>query len=262
MVLLAGRRFAQCFTALVFLWSVTSPVGAQVETVVLPDKPANQHWVWDTNLEFGHYNKSVLYNADSGDVLGAVDMGWEGIKQEFPRNSNELYSAAVYMSRGFPGKRTDVIGVFDKHTLMPLREIIMPTQTIKGWPDPTLTALSDDDSFMYVQAMAPGSSVGVADIKNNKFGSEIETSGCAHVMAAGNRRFLSLCGDGSLLAFVIDDAGKEASRKRYPGFFDADRDALHGSGFRAGDIWYFVSHHGVIHSVDVSEFRLEPRQRF
>jgi methylamine dehydrogenase heavy chain len=189
---------------------------------------------------------------ESGDVLGAIDIGWEGIKQEFPHNSNELYSAAAYMSRGFRGTRTDVIGVFDKHTLMPLREIVMPGKTIKGWPDPTLTALSDDDAFMFVQFMFPGSTIGVADIKNNSFAGEIETAGCAHVMAAGSRRFFVLCGDGSLVAVNIDDAGHEASRKRYPGFFDADNDPIHGSGARSGNVWYFASHRGQIHSVDVS----------
>ena len=252
MVRQAMWRFARKLLALSVLGAMVVPAVAQVETVVLPDQPADQHWVWVTNLQFGHYNKSVLYNADTGEVLGSVDMGWEGMKQEFPRSKKELYSAAVYLSRGFRGTRTDVIGVFDKNTLMPLREIIIPTQIIKGWPDPTLTALSDDDAFMYVQGMAPGSSVGVADMKNNKFGSEIETSGCAHIMAAGNRRFVTLCGDGSLLAVTIDDTGREVSRKRYPGFFDADHDLLHGSGFRSGNVWYFVSHHGTIHSVDVS----------
>jgi methylamine dehydrogenase heavy chain len=239
------------------LGSATTPVAAQVKVETLPDKPPNQHWLWLTNMEFGHYSKSVLYNAENGYILGSVDIGWEGIKQEFPHSGNEIYSAAAYMSRGFRGTRTDVVQVIDKHTLLPLREIVIPGKTIKGWPDPTLTALGDDDAFMFVQFMAPGSSVGVADLKSNAFAGEIETAGCAHVMAAGKRRFMSLCGDGSLLAVDIDDAGHEVSRKHYPGFFDADKDPLHGSGARSGDIWYFVSHRGQIHSVDVSGSELK-----
>ena len=238
--------------ALTSLALVSTPLVAQVKVETLPDKPANQHWLWLTNMEFGHYSKSVLYNADTGYVLGAVDIGWEGAKQEFPRSGNEIFSAAAYMDRGFRGKRTDVVQVTDKHTLMPLREIVIPGKAIKGWPDPTLTALGDDDSFMYVQFMFPGSSIGVADLKKNSFAGEIETAGCAHVMSAGKRRFMMLCGDGSLLAVDIDEDGHEKSRKHYAGFFDADSDPVHGSGARSGDIWYFVSHRGQMHSVDVS----------
>lgn len=260
MVREATVKFFGSFVLLAALGSLAMPASAQVKVETVPDKPAGAHWLWLTNMEYGHYSKSVLYNADTGYVLGAIDIGWEGDKQEIPRSGNELYSAAVYMSRGFRGTRTDVIQVTDKHTLLPLREIVIPGKTIKGWPDPTLTALSDDDAFMYVQFMAPGSSIGVVDLKNNVFGSEVETAGCAHVMAAGKRRFISLCGDGSLLAVTIDDTGHEVSRKHYPGFFDADKDPVHGSGARSGDIWYFASHRGQVHSVDVSgpELKLLP----
>jgi len=115
-----------------------------------------------------------------------------------------------------------------------------------------LTALSEDGAFMFVEFMTPAASVGVADMKGNKFASEIETTGCSHVMTAGARRFFSLCGDGSLLSVNIDDAGHEVARKRYPGFFDIDQDPVHGSGTRVGDVWYFISQRGQVHSVDVS----------
>ena len=235
-----------------FLGSMALGAVAQVENVVIPNKPAGEHWLWINDLQFGGYNREVLYNVENGYILGAIDTGWEGIKLEFPKNSNEIYSAQAYMDRGYRGKRTDVVSIYDKHTLMPIREFGIPDKTVKGWPDPTLTALSDDNRFMYIEFMTPAASVGVADMKNDKFASEIETTGCSHVMSAGNRRFFSLCGDGSLLSVNVDDTGQEVSRKRYPGFFDIDKDPVHGSGTRDGNIWYFVSHRGQIHSVDVS----------
>ena len=242
---------------LALLGSLATRAAAQVENMTVPDRPANQHWLWVTDLQFGNYDRSILYAIEPGEVLGMIDMGWEGHKLEIPRSGNEIYSVAAYLSRGFRGTRTDVVEVFDKHTFMPLREIVIPGKTIKGWPDPTLTAISDDDAFLFVQFMTPATSVGVVDLKNNRFAAEIENTGCAHVMAAGKRRFFTLCGDGSLVAVDIDDTGHEISRKRYAGFFDADRDPVHGSGARAGDIWYFASYRGEIHSVDVSGAQLK-----
>ena len=112
--------------------------------------------------------------------------------------------------------------------------------------------MSDDDAFILTQFFTPASSVGITSLKANKFGSEVQTSGCAHVLPAGDHRFFTLCGDGSALAVTYNDEGKEVSRKRYPALFDADKDPLHGTGFRSGNIWYFASHRGQIHAVDVS----------
>ena len=231
---------------------LATPAMAQIENVTVPDKPANAHWLWYTDLVLGDYDRSVLYDIDKGEIIGRVDNGWEGLKVEVPHSGNEFYSVGVYLARGYRGTRTDVVTVWDKHTLFPLREIPISPKTIKGWPDPTLIALGDDEAFLFVQMMTPATTVGVVDLKNGKFAGELENTGCAHVYAAGKRRFMTMCGDGSLVAVNFDDAGHEVSRKRYSGFFDADNDPLHASGARTGDVWYFVSHRGQVHSVDVS----------
>lgn len=234
-----------------------SPAVGPVETLKLPDKPADQHWVWIGDFQNGNFARSILFNSLTGERLGSIDTGWEGIKLDFPRNGTEVYNLAMFMSRGFRGTRTDVITAFDKHSLLPLREIVVPPKGVKGWPDPNHTALSDDDRFMFMQFITPASSIGVADLSAGKYVGEIETTGCAHVMAAGPRRFFTLCGDGSILAVDVSDDGKELSRRRYSKFFDAERDPLHGSGTRAGNTWYFASHLGQIHSVDISGAELK-----
>lgn len=222
-----------------------------LENVVLPDKPG-VHWVWVSDSQWGGYARSILYDADSGDILGMIDTGWEGIGLNFPRSGNEVYNLAMFMSRGYRGDRTDVVTTFDRRTLKPLREVIVPPKSIKGLPDPNHTALSDDDRFMFMQFFTPASSVGVVDLLANKFIGEIETSGCAHVMAAGTRRIFALCGDGSALVVTIGEDGKEESRKRTTPFFDPDKDPIHGCGTRVGNEWYFASHRGQIYEVDVS----------
>ncbi|HEX4241989.1 MAG TPA: amine dehydrogenase large subunit [Steroidobacteraceae bacterium] len=224
-----------------------------LENVTLPDKPAGAHWIWIADFQNGDYSRSLLYDADAGRLLGMIDIGWEGIKLEFPRHGDEIYNLAMYMSRAYRGERTDALTTYDRHTLKPLREVVVPPKGIHGWPDPNHGALSDDDRFMWMQFFTPSSSIGVVDLKANKYIAELETSGCAHVMAAGARQLFTLCGDGSALAIKIGDDGREVSRQRYPGFFDADKDPLHGSGMRSGNTWYFVSFRGMVHEIQVED---------
>jgi methylamine dehydrogenase heavy chain len=227
-----------------------------LENVVLTDKPAGAHWVWLGDFQNGLYARSILYDADSGAKLGMVDTGWEGIKLDFSRRGDVIYNEAMYMSRGYRGQRTDAITAYDRHTLKPLREIVVPAKVIRGWPDPNHTALSDDDRFMWMQFFTPASSIGVTDLTGNRYVGEFETSGCAHVMAAGPRQVFTLCGDGSALAITVGDDGAEKTRKRYSGLFDPDKDPLHGAGVRSGNTWYFVSHRGQVHEVQVEDGEL------
>lgn len=227
-----------------------------LSNVVLPDRPSRAHWVWLNDLQNGLYARSILFNADTGSILGMIDTGWEGIKLDFPKTGNEIYNHAMYMSRGYRGERTDAITAYDRHTLKPLREFVVPAKAIRGWPDANHTALSDDGRFMWIQFFTPASSIGVADLSGNRYVGEIETSGCSHVMAAGARQMFTLCGDGSALAITIGDDGRETARRRYPGLFDPDKDLLDASGTRSGDTWYFVSYRGEVHQVQVGDGQL------
>lgn len=223
-----------------------------LEVAVIPDKPAGAHWAWISDFQYGGYGRTILYDADSGEILGMIDTGWEGNKLDIPRSGNELYNLGMYMSRGYRGERTDTVATYDRRTLKVLREVITPPKSIKGLPDPNHTALSDDDRFLFAHFFTPASSVGIVDIKANQYVGEVETAGCAHVMAAGPRRFFMLCGDGGALVITIGEDGHEISRKRSTPFFDPDKDPIHGSGTRSGNKWYFPSHRGRIHEVDVS----------
>lgn len=226
----------------------------------LPDKPPGAHWVWVGDYQGGNYGRSVLYDADSASILGMIDTGWEGGRLLW--RNNEIYNAAMFMSRGFRGQRTDVVTTFDSRTLTPLREVVVPPKTIRGFQDMNHFSLTDDGRFMLLQLMSPASSIGVVDLQANKFVGEIETAGCINAMPAGNRRVFAMCGDGSLLTIDLTDDGKEAARKRLPKFFDPDSDPLHESGVRSGNTWYFVSHLGLIHPVDVSGADFKPAAKW
>lgn len=238
---------------------VEEPLG----NIAIPEQKPGEHRIWWGDFSGGLYARAWLINTDTGERLGSVDTGWEGIKLDLPKTGNNFYNNGLYLSRAFRGERTDVIEIFDRKTLDIQGEIVVPPKAIRGWPNLNHSALSDDDRFLLLQFFTPASSIGVADLKSRKFVGEIEAAGCAHVMAAGPQRFFTLCGDGSLLVVNFDDSGKEKSRERVPGAFDPVGDPLHGTGVRSGSIWHFVTHKGDVQPIDVSGKRLKllPRWR-
>jgi methylamine dehydrogenase heavy chain len=222
-----------------------------LENVVLSEQQPGEHRVWVNDWQGGLYARAVLFDSASGEVLGSVETGWEGVKLDIPRNGDVVYNSALYMSRGYHGERTDVLEFFNRLTLQLEGEIVLPPKAGRGLPNTNHSDLSDDDRFLFLTFFTPSASVGIVDLESRQYVGEIETAGCAYVMAAGERRFFSLCGDGSILSVDIDDTGRELSRKRYSALFDAVVDPLHGTAVRAGNYWYFVTHLGVVHSIDV-----------
>ncbi len=226
--------------------SLPEPLGV----LVLPDKPAGAHWVWFCSfVDYGH---GTLVDADSGVVLGTLELGYQGILPQLSRSGDAIYNVGMYFSRGFHGERTDVVEIFDPKTLAKQGEIEIAPKSMRGLPSTNLTTLTDDDRFLLQSFFTPALTFGVVDLALREYVGEIETAGCAHVMAAGSRRFFSLCGDGSLLTVDLDNSGTEKARQRHRGFFDAEGDPLHGTGARSGDVWYFASVRGVMHAVDTS----------
>lgn len=219
--------------------------------VVLADQKPGEHRIWVNDWAGAVYSRAILFDADSGDMLGAVETGWEGVKLDLPVGGEHIYSSALYMSRGYHGERTDALEYINRATLRVEGEIILPPKSGRGLPNTNHSNLSDDESFLFQTFFTPASSVGVVDLRSKTYIGEIETAGCAYVMSAGPRRFFSLCGDGSALAIEIDDTGREARRKRYGGLFDPQADPISGTAVRSGDRWYLVTHLGQVHAIDV-----------
>lgn len=237
---------------------VDEPLG----TVSIPEQKPGEHRIWWADFSNGLYARTWLINTDTGERLGSVDTGWEGIKLDIPSKGSNFYNNGLFLSRAFHGVRTDVIEIFDRNTLGLQGEIIVPPKAIRGWPNLNHSALSDDDRFMLIQFYTPASSIGVADLESRKFVGEIETAGCAHIMSGGPQRFFTLCGDGSLLAVTFDNEGKEKARERISKVFDPEGDPLHGTGIRSGNIWYFVTHKGDVQPIDISGKTLKPLPRW
>lgn len=249
-----------CALGLALALGAAPHVNAQAPTISdteltamnLPEQKPGERWVWSGDFAGGGYGKSVLVNADTGEYLGAVEMGWYGVKLDIPKTGDVFYNHGVFMARGFRGERVDAIEILNRRSLNKEGEILVPPKMVRGWPNGNHSALSDDDRFLFLHFFTPASSIGVVDLQTRKYVGEIETAGCAHIMAAGPRRFFTLCGDGSALAVSIDNQGLEVARTKLSKLFDPDIDPLHGTGVRNGNDWYFVTQLGDVKTVDVS----------
>ena len=162
----------------------------------------------------------------------------------------------TYYARGSRGERTDVVTIYDTQNLAPVGEVPIPAKRALNVLPMANAALTDDDRFLLVFNMNPGTSVSVVDTLSRTFVAEVPLPGCSLVYAAGERRFFSICGDGSLLVVTLDEAGRPTDALRSERLFDPEADPVTEKAVRAGDLWIFVSFEGVVHPVDVSGEKL------
>jgi methylamine dehydrogenase heavy chain len=224
----------------------------------LPAQPG-PHWFWLSDLLL---HRTALFDADSGDMLGAISAGTAGVgmivSPLFSPDHGEIYVAETYYSRGVRGERTDVVTVYDARTLQPAAEIPIPPKRAEYYPGNAPNALSDDGRFLAVFNLTPMTSLSIIDVRARRFVSEVQTPGCSLVYAAGPRRFFMLCANGSALTVTLDDEGREQAVERTAAFFDPNKDPITEKAVRRGNEWLFVSYEGQVHPVDVSA----PQLRF
>jgi methylamine dehydrogenase heavy chain len=167
--------------------------------------------------------------------------------------------ADTYYSRGARGDRTDVLTIYDARHLAPVGEVILPTKRQLSIPDSSEMSVTPDGRFVLVANLTPATSVSVVDIQDRNVASEIETSGCAEVLIAGQRRFVSVCSDGTMMTTEFDDNGKATAQKRTAKpFFDIEKDPVFGVPARVGDEAYFVSYHGMVYPMALGSNPAEP----
>lgn len=221
---------------------------------------AGPHWVFVMNPFSGTLQVTSVFAVD-GDSLEVLGQMTGGITSAFAvaPDHKQFYMADTYYSRGARGDRTDVLTIYDARHLAPVGEVILPTKRQLSIPDSSEMAVTPDGRFVLVANLTPATSVSVIDIQNRSVAGEIETSGCAEVLIAGPRRFVSVCSDGSMLTTEFDDNGKATAQKRTAKpFFDIEKDPVFGVPARAGNDAYFVSYHGVVHPMNLGANPAEP----
>ncbi len=214
----------------------------------LPVAPRS-HWIWIADVLL---RRSALLDLDRGTFLGMISTGFLSPAAVFPRSRGEFYLPETYYSRGSRGTRTDTVTIYDATSLAPSGEVVIPPKRAKNVLPSANAALSDDDRFLAVFNMTPATSLSIVDVERRRFVEEIATPGCSLVYAAGPRRFLMLCGDGSFLTVSLGPDGRQVSKVRQEAFFDPQADPVTEKAVRYRDRWLFVSFEGFVHPVDVS----------
>jgi methylamine dehydrogenase heavy chain len=227
------------------------PVAAErVGQVATLPAEMGAHWVWASDSVL---NRSALFDADSGQMLGMVNggVGVSPLRPHISRERGEVYVVETVYSRGHRGERTDLVTIYDAVTLEVRGEVVIPPRRADNGNGVGLAALLDGDRFLVVFNQNPGMSVSVVDLESRSFVGEISTGGCALVLPAGKQSFGMLCGDGSALAITLDEAGREAGRAKSTAFFDATKDPLTEKGVRTREgTWLFASFEGLLYFVD------------
>jgi methylamine dehydrogenase heavy chain len=223
--------------------------GVKIRELPLP----GPHWVFIMNPFSGTLQVTSIFAVD-GDSLQVLGQLTGGITSAFAvaPDRKQIYMADTFYSRGSRGDRTDVLTIYESRHLAPIGEVILPTKRQLSIPDSSEMAVTPDGHFVLVTNVTPATSVTLVDIQNRSVAGEIETSGCAEALIAGQRRFVSVCSDGTMLTTEFNDDGKATSQKRTgKPFFDIEKDPVFGVPARVGNDAYFVSYHGMVYPMNL-----------
>lgn len=243
--LLSALAFASSFAH-----AESAPLAPEHPSVAkLP--PVGDHWIWVPDRLLGH---SLLFDGDSGDVLGMIDSPLNLTPQApvIATDRNEIYSVDIAYARGLRGDRTDFLTIYDLETLAYKDEIVFPTLAATG-----NTAIGYSSRigkrFFGVFNQFPATSISILDLETRRFVEEIGIAGCSGMYALDDLRFATLCGDGTVTVIELDSGGRKANLVRSEKFFDTLEDPVFTSAGRIGKRWVFVSFTGNVYEVDFSE---------
>lgn len=186
--------------------------------------------------------------------LGQISTGGRA-QYAFSSRGDEVYIATSFYSRGWTGEREDILQIYDTTTLAAKSEYpVIEKVAMGGAGGKSLSPLSIDGRWLFVQNATPAISVQLIDLPAQKVTGEIPTPGCWGIFpsAAGQLRFTALCGDGKLTTYTMNAAGSEATAALSDKIFDADTDPLFVDAERAGDNLIFTSFNGNIYEVSVA----------
>jgi methylamine dehydrogenase heavy chain len=214
--------------------------------------PAEAHRAFVVDVEFESFvaGRITVVDPDQKRVLGMVPTGFAA-PSALSHDGKLIYSADIWYSRGTRGTRTDVLTAWDSSTLSPAWEVLIPNKRAESLTQRYGLKTSGDDRFVYVYNFTPSTSVTVVDTQTKAVATEISIPGCVLNYPVGNRRFASLCGDGSLQVVTINDQGQEIARNRTP-FFDPNAEKLVERAVNVGDTYYFTTTTGTVRAVDFS----------
>lgn len=219
-------------------------------TVLAFPPEAHRAFIVDVEFESFVVGRVTVVDPDKKRVLGMVPTGFAA-PSTLSHDQKTLYSADIFYSRGTRGTRTDVLTAWDSSTLSPAWEVLIPNKRAESLTQRYGLKTSADDRFVYIYNFIPSTSVTVVDTQAKTVTAELAIPGCVLNYPVGNRRFASLCGDGSLQVVTLNDQGQETARSR-TAFFDPNAEKLNERAVNVGDTYYFTTTTGTVRPVDFS----------
>jgi len=231
------------------------PIEPVPNVEVLP-KEYSKDWVFAHDLHFNSIldGKVVLLDVatDTRQYKGAIGAAQMASFIQGAMRP-ELYVTETFHDRGSRGKRIDVLTIYDQENMAPIEEVILPggkrSQSVIQEASMQLTG---NEKFLLVFNFTPAASVTVIDLDSRKIVSDVDMPGCSLIYPLGEQAFGTLCGNGTMVSFTLDDAGKATRGETTKPFNDLDADPLFMKNARLGTHGYFPSFGGAIQAINMS----------
>lgn len=210
-------------------------------------------WIFAHDLNFNSLLdgkiRIVDVAAESRNFKGMIGAGMMGQFQA-ARARPELYTGQTILSRRTYGERTDLLIIFDKSTLQPVDEIVLPAKRQQMVTQPNSFQLIDEERLGLIMNFTPAASVTVVDIPARSVLGEISLPGCNLVFPTGARGFSTLCADGSMATYVLNKDGSIEYSERSAQFIDIDMDPIFAKNANLDGVTFFPSYRGRIQPID------------
>lgn len=196
--------------------------------------------------------------ASSLQVYGAEDLVNKGAmttgsmaQSQVSADGNTAYTISTYMERIVYGPAKMVLQAFDVDTLTVKGEVELPPKVAMVGPYEHLLQLTADENYALVMNATPAASVTIVDLAAMAVTMEVPTPGCWSIYpATAGLKWTMLCGDGTAITYVMNDAGTEIVSQNTAPLFDVDEDPLFVHAERGkGDELLFVSFGGDVYRV-------------
>jgi methylamine dehydrogenase heavy chain len=231
------------------------PIEETGKSAFLPAQyPASWMFVQDVHFDSLVDGRGVLVDtaADSNAVKGLVQMAQFGALI-VAKKSPHVYVAETYYSRLSRGTRTDVVTIYDKATLAPQGEIVLPGgKRAELMPPQYNFQFTNDEKWGLVYNFTPASSVTVVDLEARKVLSSIDIPGCSLIYPTGSNGFSSLCADGTMTTVLLNAHGAIDKTVTSKGFNDLDKDPMFMIPAMVGRTAWFATFHGSVRGIDLS----------
>ena len=252
-----GRRTASAVILGVLVWAPAfasqrfpHPLPRDQTGVVLT-LPAK----YPTRWAFLDYASERIEIRDVGDdsrrVIGEVQAR-DSTTMLIPKDRPEFYTADTVWSRYTRGTRTDYITVYDKRTLEPIGEIVLP-----GAKRALITAqqgmfeFTDHERLGLVYDFTPAASVTVVDLVHRKVLGDVDIPGCALIFPSGRLGFSTLCASGTVFSVKLDAAGHVVGHAESKPFNHLGHNPLFTASTMIDGVRYFVTMQGDVQPIDM-----------